>query len=85
MEALDEAEDIVPAAAVQADDVVSVREKAKKQVRIQSALALAEQYGFADWIEMDIKAMKGVFKRLPDRSELPAEINEQLVVELYSK
>ena len=70
---------------VQADDVVSVREKAKKQVRIQSALALAEQYGFADWIEMDIKAMKGVFKRLPDRSELPAEINEQLVVELYSK
>jgi len=70
---------------VKADDVISVREKAKKQVRIQSALALAEQYGFVDWVEMDTKAMKGVFKRSPDRSELPAEINEQLVVELYSK
>lgn len=70
---------------VQAEDVISVREKAKKQVRISSALALAEQYGFSDWLEMDTKAMKGVFKRVPDRSELPAEINEQLVVELYSK
>jgi small subunit ribosomal protein S4 len=70
---------------VEAEDVVSVREKAKKQARIQSAIALAEQYGFVDWVEMDTKAMKGVFKRLPDRSELPAEVNEQLVVELYSK
>ncbi len=70
---------------VQADDVITIREKAKKQVRIQGALALAEQYGIVDWIELDSKAMKGTFKRLPDRSELPAEINEQLVVELYSK
>ena len=70
---------------VQAEDVIGVRDKAKKQVRIQSALSLAEQYGFVDWVEMDTKAMKGVFKRLPDRSELPAEVNEQLVVELYSK
>ena len=65
--------------------MIGVRDKAKKQVRIQSALALAEQYGFVDWVEMDTKSMKGVFKRLPDRSELPAEVNEQLVVELYSK
>lgn len=75
----------VPSYQVQTEDVVSVREKAQKQVRIASALALAEQYGFSDWLEMDTKAMKGVFKRVPDRSELPAEINEQLVVELYSK
>ncbi|MCP3663740.1 MAG: 30S ribosomal protein S4 [Gammaproteobacteria bacterium] len=70
---------------VNAEDVVSVREKSKKQVRIQNALTLAEQYGFSDWIEVDPKSMQGTFKRLPDRSELPAEINEQLVVELYSK
>ncbi len=75
----------VPSYQVQAEDVISVREKARKQVRIQSSLALAEQYGFVDWIEVDTKGMTGTFKRLPDRSELPAEINEQLVVELYSK
>lgn len=75
----------IPSYQVQPQDVISVREKAKKQLRVQSALALAEQYGFADWIEMDTKAMKGTFKRTPDRSELPAEVNEQLVVELYSK
>jgi len=70
---------------VNADDEIEVREKAKKQARIQSSLTLSEQYGVVDWIEMDSKAMKGTFKRVPDRSELPAEINEQLVVELYSK
>jgi small subunit ribosomal protein S4 len=70
---------------VQAEDVITVREKSKKQTRIQGSLSLAEQYGIVDWIELDSKAMKGTFKRLPDRSELPAEINEQLVVELYSK
>jgi small subunit ribosomal protein S4 len=75
----------IPSFQVQAEDVITVREKAKKQLRIQSSLSLAEQYGIAEWIELDSKAMKGVFKRVPDRSELPAEINEQLVVELYSK
>ena len=70
---------------VNPEDEIAVREKAKKQARIQSALTLAEQYGIADWIEVDAKSMKGTFKRVPDRSELPAEINEQLVVELYSK
>lgn len=70
---------------VQPEDVVEVREKARKQIRIQGALALAEQYGFVEWVEVDPKAMKGVYKRIPDRAELPAEINEQLVVELYSK
>jgi len=67
------------------EDVVSVTEKAKKQVRIQNSLALSEQYGFPEWLEVDAKAMSGVFKRIPDRVDLPAEINEQLIVELYSK
>jgi small subunit ribosomal protein S4 len=71
--------------AVSADDVVEVREKAKKQVRIQNAVALAEQYGFPEWVEVDTKGLKGVFKRVPDRSDLPADINESLIVELYSK
>jgi len=62
-----------------------VREKAKRQVRIQNAVALAEQYGFPDWVEVDAKAMSGVLKRIPERTDLPAEINEQLIVELYSK
>lgn len=75
----------VPSYHVQAEDVITIREKAKKQLRIKGALELAEQYGFSDWIDVDAKAMKGTFKRIPDRSELPAEINEQLVVELYSK
>ena len=70
---------------VNADDVISVNEKAKKQVRIQNSIALAEQYGFADWVEVDSKAMSGTFKRIPERQDLPAEINEQLIVELYSK
>ena len=75
----------VPSYHVQAEDVITVREKAKKQLRIKGALELAAQYGFSDWIDVDTKAMKGTFKRIPDRSELPAEISEQLVVELYSK
>ncbi len=75
----------IPSFRINAADEVSVREKSRKQLRIQSALTIAEQYGFADWIEVDAKTMKGVLKRIPDRSELPAEISEQLVVELYSK
>ncbi|MEN8177322.1 MAG: 30S ribosomal protein S4 [Pseudomonadota bacterium] len=75
----------VPSFQVNAEDEVSVREKSKKQVRIQGALSLAEQYGFVDWVEVEPKAMKGNFKRVPDRADLSAEINEQLVVELYSK
>ena len=75
----------VPSYQVKEDDQVEVREKARKQVRIQNAVALAEQYGFADWIEVDTNALKGVFKRVPDREDLPADINESLIVELYSK
>ena len=75
----------IPSYQVSPEDVVAIREKSKKQVRIQSALALSEQYGFPEWIEVDTKAMSGVFKRIPERTDLPAEINEQLIVELYSK
>jgi small subunit ribosomal protein S4 len=75
----------IPSYRVSASDEITIREKSKKQVRIQGALALAEQYGFVDWVEVDTKAMKGSLKRVPDRADLSAEINEQLVVELYSK
>jgi small subunit ribosomal protein S4 len=75
----------IPSFQVSEQDQIEVREKAKKQVRVQNAIALAEQYGFPDWIEVDTGALKGVFKRVPDRSDLPADINENLIVELYSK
>ncbi len=75
----------IPSYKVQPEDVITIREKAKKQARVANSLAIAGEYGFAEWISVDSKAMSGVFKRNPDRSELPAEINEQLVVELYSK
>ena len=67
------------------DDVVAVRERAKQQARIQDSLSVAEQYGFPDWVEVDSTKMEGVFKVVPDRQDLPPDINEQLVVELYSK
>lgn len=70
---------------VQAGDVVSVREKARKQLRIQSALALAEQRGDHGWLDVDRKKMEGVFKGVPERDDLPVEINENAIVELYSK
>lgn len=75
----------IPSYKVQPGDAISVREKSKKQTRIQAALELAEQRGDLTWIEVDRKAMEGTFKSVPDRSDLSAEINEQLIVELYSK
>jgi small subunit ribosomal protein S4 len=70
---------------VQAGDVVAVREKAKKQLRIQSAMALAAQRGDIEWIDVNTDKMEGVFKAAPERGELSSEINENLIVELYSK
>jgi small subunit ribosomal protein S4 len=75
----------VPSFNVTADDVVSVREKAKKQARIVAALELADQREKPVWIEVDSKKMEGTFKRVPERTDLSADINEQLIVELYSK
>jgi small subunit ribosomal protein S4 len=70
---------------VQAGDVISLREKAKKQLRIQSALALAAQRGEPEWIEVNNDKLEGIFKAVPDRQDLTSEINENLIVELYSK
>jgi len=75
----------VPSALVKAADVVGVTEKAKGQLRIQDALQLAEKVGFPSWVEVDVKKMAGTFKGAPDRSEFAQDINESLVVELYSK
>ena len=75
----------IPSFTVKAEDVVSIREKSKTQARIVAALELADQREKPLWVEVDNKKMEGVFKRVPDRSDLSAEINEQLIVELYSK
>ena len=75
----------VPSALVKTSDVVGVTEKAKGQLRIQDALQLAEKVGFPSWVEVDVKKMSGTFKGAPDRSEFGQDINESLVVELYSK
>lgn len=75
----------IPSYQVQLGDVVSIRESAKNQLRIKDALQVSEQYGFPAWVEVDVQKMQGIFKSVPDRSELGTELNEQLVVELYSK
>ena len=75
----------IPSYQVKPGDVVEITEKSKAQLRIKAALQAAEQRGFPEWIEVDAKAMKGTFKAKPQRSELPATINEHLIVELYSK
>jgi len=75
----------VPSAMVRTADAVGVTEKAKGQLRIQDALQLAEKVGFPSWVEVDVKKMSGTFKGAPDRSEFGQDINESLVVELYSK
>ncbi|HTF95538.1 30S ribosomal protein S4 [Cellvibrio mixtus] len=70
---------------VGAGDVVAVREKAKKQLRVQNALNLAGQRSNVEWVDVNSEKKEGVFKRVPDRIDLPADINENLIVELYSK
>jgi len=70
---------------VKAGDEIEVREKAKKQLRISSALEVNEQVGFPSWVSVDVANKKGVFKSAPERSDLPADIDESLVVALYSK
>ena len=75
----------IPSYQLRQGDVVEVAEKARTQLRIKGAVDAAEQRGLPEWLEVDSKAMKGVFKSVPQRSDLPATINESLVVELYSK
>lgn len=75
----------IPSYQVSPGDIIEVRERSRNQVRIQDAIKLAEGAGFPEWVEIDTSKMRGIFKRIPDRNELPAELNEQLVVELYAK
>ena len=75
----------VPSALVRPNDVISVRERAKKQARIQDALNLAEQNGFPSWVSVDKSKVEGVLKSLPERADIAADINESLIVELYSR
>jgi small subunit ribosomal protein S4 len=70
---------------VKAGDKVSVREKAKAQLRVKQAIELAAQRGDAEWIEVNVSNMEGTYKAKPDRADLSSEINESLIVELYSK
>jgi len=75
----------VPSFQVKAGDAIKVRDKAQKQTRVAAALAVAAQVGFPDWVEVDGTKMSGVLKSVPDRDEILPDINESLVVELYSK
>ncbi|BFU60488.1 MULTISPECIES: 30S ribosomal protein S4 [Rodentibacter] len=75
----------IPSFQVSVNDVIAVREKSKKQARIKASLELAEQREKPTWLEVDAAKMEGVFKRVPERSDLSADINEHLIVELYSK
>ena len=75
----------IPSYQVKVGDVIAIREKAKKQLRVADALKLADSIGLPAWVQVDISKMEGVFKKVPDRDEFGAEINESLIVELYSR
>ena len=75
----------IPSAIVKPNDIVAVREKSRTQARIQDALNLADQNGFPSWVSVDKTKMEGTFKSLPERSDIAADINESLIVELYSR
>jgi len=75
----------IPSYQVRTGDMVEIADHAKRQLRVKAALQAAEQRGFSEWVDVDAKAMKGTYKSKPQRSELPASINEHLIVELYSK
>ena len=75
----------IPSYQVDEGDLISIREKARSQLRIQGALALSGQRAAVEWVSVDTSKLEGLFKSYPDRDELPKEINENLIVELYSK
>ena len=75
----------IPSYAVKPGDIIEVRERSKEQARIKESLRIAEGVGFPEWVEVNVANKSGVFKRKPSRDELPAEIQEQMVVEFYSK
>ena len=75
----------IPSFQVEAGDTVTVRERSRSQLRIQGARNLAAQRSSVDWVEVNVDRLEGVLKAYPERDELPSEINENLIVELYSK
>jgi small subunit ribosomal protein S4 len=75
----------IPSYSVKAGDVIAVREKSKKQTRVIEALELAKQIGFPAWVDVAVDKAEGVFKKAPDRDEFAADVNESLIVELYSR
>ena len=75
----------IPSALVKTGDVVAVREKSRNQARIQESVKLAESNGFPAWVQVDGAKMEGVFKKAPDRDEFANDINESLIIELYSR
>lgn len=75
----------IPSYQVEAGDVIAIREKSRNQLRIQGALTLAANRSPVPWVDVNPEKMEGVFKAAPERDELPQEINENLIVELYSK
>jgi small subunit ribosomal protein S4 len=75
----------IPSFVVKPGDTVEISEKAKSHLRVKASIEATEERGFPDWVEVDVKGLKGVFKAVPQRADLPSTINESLVVELYSK
>ena len=75
----------IPSFQVKANEVVAVAEKAKSQLRVKASAEAAEQRGFSDWVSVDTKKLEGTLTSVPERGELPSDINEHLIVELYSK
>jgi small subunit ribosomal protein S4 len=75
----------IPSYIVKPGDVIEIAEKAKSHLRVKAAMEAAEDRGFPDWVEVDVKGLKGTFKAVPQRADLSSTINESLVVELYSK
>ena len=75
----------IPSYQVKAGDVIAIREKSRKQLRVTEALQLAQQVGMPSWVEVNVEKVEGTFKKSPDRDEFAADINESLIVELYSR
>lgn len=75
----------IPSYQVRPGDVIELTVSARNQLRVKASLEAAESRGFPEWVQMDVKTGKGIFKTQPQREELPSTINESLVVELYSK
>jgi small subunit ribosomal protein S4 len=75
----------IPSIQVKPGDIIAIREKAKKQTRIQESLNLVQQTSAVNWVSVDAAKLEGTFKQVPDRDEISGEINESLIVELYSR